>query len=148
MPGYDFVVGLLGVDFSEADGLIVLDASEVAIRRQDVYLPLHAPGLVFGRLTGSIRRELYAGRLRTSVGYLRIGTFESISVPGEMEPVFAAEIRRALHRPNLVIFGLVDDEIGYIMRHRDAVDPEFAYERTMSPGREAGELIRAALVGR
>ncbi len=30
VPGYDFVVGRLGVGFSEADGLIVLDASEVA----------------------------------------------------------------------------------------------------------------------
>ena len=30
MPGYDFVVGRLGVGFSEADDLIVLDADEVA----------------------------------------------------------------------------------------------------------------------
>lgn len=123
-------------------------AGDAAIRRQDIYIPLRAPGLVLGRLTGTIRRELYAGQLRTSVGYLRLGTFEAISVPGEIEPVFADEIRRALHRPNLVFFGLVDDEIGYIMREQDAVDPEFAYERTMSPGREAGELIRTALTHR
>ena len=30
VPGYDFVVGRLGVGFSEADGLMVLDADEVA----------------------------------------------------------------------------------------------------------------------
>ena len=30
VPGYDFVVGRLGVGFSEADDLIVLDADEVA----------------------------------------------------------------------------------------------------------------------
>jgi len=29
-PGYDFVVGRLGVAFSEADGLIVLEADEIA----------------------------------------------------------------------------------------------------------------------
>jgi hypothetical protein len=46
------------------------------------------------------------------------------------------------------VFGLVDDEVGYIMRGVDAVDPEFAYERTMSPSRDAGELLRAAIVGR
>ncbi len=30
VPGYDFVVGVLGVGFLEADGLIVLEADEVA----------------------------------------------------------------------------------------------------------------------
>ena len=125
-----------------------LKAPGVEVRRRDVYLPLKTPGLVVGRLSGAIRRELYGGNLRTSVGYLRIGTFEAVSVPGEMEPVLAGEIRRALGKPDLLVFGLVDDEVGYIMRGVDAVDPEFAYERTMSPSRDAGELLRAAIVGR
>jgi hypothetical protein len=125
-----------------------LKAPGVEVRRRDVYLPLKTPGLVVGRLSGAIRRELYGGNLRTSVGYLRIGTFEAVSVPGEMEPVLAGEIRRALGKPDLLVFGLVDDEVGYIMRGVDAVDPEFAYERTMSPSRDSGELLRAAIVGR
>lgn len=125
-----------------------LDPRDLEVRRRDVYMPLESPGLILGRLTGTIRRELYSGRLRTSVGYLRIGEFEAVSVPGEIEPVFAEEIRRELGRPRLVVFGLVDDEVGYLMRGIDAVDPEFQYEREVSPGRTAGELVRAALAGR
>ena len=125
-----------------------LTTDRLEIRRRDVYLPLSSPGLVLGRLSGAIRRELFGGCLRASVGYLKLGAFEAISVPGEMEPVLAEEIRRQTRRPNLLVFGLVDDEVGYLMRGKDAVDPNFAYERTMTPGPDAGELVRAALVGR
>lgn len=122
-----------------------LVGDRIEVRRRDVYLPLETPGLSLGRLTGAIRRELYSGCIRASVGYLKIGEFESVSVPGEMEPVLASEIRRALRKPNLLVFGLVDDEVGYLMRGEDCRDPEFAYERTMTPSTDAGEQIRRAL---
>ena len=35
VPGYDFVVGRLGVGFSETDGMIVLDADEVAAEEEE-----------------------------------------------------------------------------------------------------------------
>jgi hypothetical protein len=124
---------------------LAVDAIEV--RRRDVYLPIISMGFRFGRLTTTLQRELYDGDARSSVGWLRLGAFEVIAVPGEMEPVLASEIRAALHRPDLVIFGLCDDETGYLLRDRDARDPKFAYERSMSPCRTAGERVRAALVG-
>ncbi|MEE2886491.1 MAG: neutral/alkaline non-lysosomal ceramidase N-terminal domain-containing protein [Planctomycetota bacterium] len=122
-----------------------LAGDRIEVRRRDVYMPLETPGLSLGRLTGAIRRELYSGCIRASVGYLAIGDFEAVCVPGEMEPVLASEIRLALRKPNLLVFGLVDDEVGYLMRGQDSRDPEFSYERTMSPNRDAGEQIRRAL---
>ena len=94
-----------------------------------------------------VPRELYSGRLRTTVGYLRIGSFEAACVPGEMEPALAARIRATTNRPDLVIFGLVDDELGYLLREVDAHDPLYAYERLVSPGVTAGEMVSRALVG-
>ncbi len=129
----------------QAAAPLALDAIEV--RRADVYLPMTTTFFRLGRLTTVLQRELYDGAARSSVGYLRLGAFEAIAVPGEMEPVLAAEVRAVLRRPGLVIFGLCDDEVGYLLRDCDAHDPEFAYERSMSPCRAAGELVRAALVG-
>jgi hypothetical protein len=71
-----------------------------------------------------------------------------VAVPGEMEPALAARLRAQLHRPDLVVFGLCDDEVGYLLRDKEARDPEFAYERSMSPCISAGELVSQAITGR
>lgn len=124
-----------------------VEASELEVRRRDIFLPLETPGLSLGRLTGVIRRELYAGNLRSSVGYLRLGDFECLAVPGELEPSFANELRMRLRKPRLLILGLCDDEVGYLLRRQEALDPEYAYERSMSPGVDAGERMRRAITG-
>lgn len=123
-----------------------LPVDELEVRRRDLFLPMHSLGLVFGRQTGVIPRPTHAGFLRTSVGYLRLGALEIACVPGEMEPGLAERIRRETRRPRLWVFGLVDDELGYLISARDAGDREFAYERSMSPGPEAGERVVRALV--
>lgn len=124
---------------------LAVDAVEVA--RADVYLPLRTTGFRLGRLTTVLPRETHAGAARSTVGWLRLGDFEAVAIPGEIEPVFAEELRIALRKPRLVLFGLCDDEVGYLLRGVDAVDPEFAYERSMSACRDAGERVRAAVVG-
>jgi hypothetical protein len=124
-----------------------LPVDGVEVRRADVYLPMHSAAFKLGRLTTALPRELFAGAARTSVGYLRLGAFEAVAVPGEMEPALAQQVRAELGRPDLLVLGLCDDEVGYLMREQEAIDPEFAYERSMSPCRLAGELVRSALTG-
>lgn len=125
-----------------------LPVDAIEVRRQDVWLPMRLFGFRLGRLTTALQRELYDGDARSSVGWLRLGAFEAIAVPGEMEPALARQVRAELRRPELVVFGLCDDEVGYLLRDDEAVDPEYAYEISMSPSRDAGERVRAALVGR
>lgn len=124
-----------------------LPVPTIGVRRADVYLPMISPGFRFGRLATVLQRELYDGQARSTVGWLRLGEFEAVAVPGEMEPALAARLRGALHRPDLVVLGLCDDEVGYLLRDQEAHDPEFAYERSMSPCRSAGERVFAAIVG-
>ncbi len=124
---------------------VAVDAIE--LRRADVYMTITSPGLLLGRLTLAIPRRSYAGLLRSTVGWLRIGSIEVVCVPGETEPALAARVRQVTRRPDLLLFGLADDELGYLMREVDARDREFAYERTMSPVVDAGERVAAALVG-
>ena len=124
-----------------------LPVDSIEVRRRDCWLPMIATGFRVGRLTTVLQRELFDGYARSTVGYLRIGAFEAVAVPGEMEPALAARLRATLHRPDLVLFGLCDDEVGYLLRDQEAHDPEFAYERSMSPCRSAGELVSAAITG-
>lgn len=122
-----------------------VDAIEV--RRRDVYVPLNTFGLQLGRLTLAIPRELFEGCARTTVGWLRIGSLQAIAVPGEVEPALAERIRARSGVPDLLLLGLCDDELGYLMREQDARHPEFAYERSMSACVRAGERIEEALLG-
>lgn len=126
----------------------VMPVDAIEVRRADVYLPMASAAFCIGRTTTALQRDLFSGAARTSVGYLRIGAFEAAAIPGEIEPGLAEQVRGQLGRPNLVIFGLCDDEVGYLMREQDAIDPLFAYERSMSPCRTAGERVRRALTGR
>ncbi len=124
-----------------------LPVTEIEVRRRDVYLPLTSPGLLLGRLTLAIPRRAYDDHMRTTVGYLRLGALQAVSVPGEVEPTLAERWRRRTGVPDLLLFGLCDDEVGYLMRTVDARDPEFAYERLMSPCVDAGARVEAALIG-
>ncbi|MEZ5964371.1 MAG: hypothetical protein R3F56_11040 [Planctomycetota bacterium] len=118
----------------------------VEVRRADLYVPLQSLGLLLGRQTVVIPRPTHAGWLRSTVGYLRLGDIEVVAVPGEMEPGLAERLRRRAGRPGLMVFGLVDDEVGYLMAERDARAPEFAYERSMSPSADVGERVLRALL--
>lgn len=125
-----------------------LPVDTLEVRRADVYLPMASMGFRIGRLTTVLQRELYDGAARSTVGYLRLGAFEAAAVPGEVEPALAEQLRRDVGKPGLLLFGLCDDEVGYLLRAQEARDPEFAYERSMSPCRDAGEIVRRALTGR
>lgn len=125
---------------------VPVDAIEV--RRRDVYVPIESLGFRLGQLTMALQRQLFDGAARSTVGWLRIGTFEAVALPGEMEPALAQRVRAELRRPDLVLFGLCDDELGYLLREQDARDPEYHYERTVSACLRAGEIVRAAITGR
>lgn len=124
---------------------VPVDAIEC--RRLDVYMPLRTMGLRLGRLTLAIPRELHDGNVRSTVGHLRIGSLQIVTLPGEAEPALAQRIRARFGVADLLVFGLCDDELGYLLREQDARDPEFRYERSMSPCLRAGELIEAAVCG-
>ncbi|MCR9246490.1 MAG: hypothetical protein NXI31_15765 [bacterium] len=124
-----------------------LPIDAVEVRRADLFVPMDALGFRLGRLTAVLPREVHDGHARTTVGFLRLGAFEAALVPGEMEPALAEQLRAQVARPDLVIFGLCDDEIGYLMRAEEAADPEYAYELSMSACFDAGERVRRALSG-
>ena len=139
---------LLETATAASDVAVDLEAREIEIRRADLFMPLTSPGFLAGKLTMAIERASYEGYLKTGVAYLRFGDLEIAGVPGEMEPALAERIRRDCGKPDLVLFGLCDDEVGYLMRVQDARDSNYEYERLMSPDVWSGERVREALIGR
>lgn len=128
------------------DAASPLPVDTMQVRRRDVFLPMASLGLALGRQTTVIPRPTHRGWLRSTVGYLELGGLAIACVPGEMEPGLAERLRRQSGRPDLLVFGLVDDELGYLMAERDARSSEFAYERSMSPCVDAGERVLRALL--
>jgi hypothetical protein len=126
----------------------ILPVDEIEVKKRDVFLSLDTLAFELGRLTMVLQRELYGGCARSTVGYLRLGKLEIAGVPGEMEPVEAQRLRDRSHRPDLLVFGLCDDELGYLMREVDAANPRYHYERSMSPCLRAGDIAVEALVGK
>lgn len=144
-------VPLMGERLFELGKQALASARDVAgggleVRRRDLFSPFTSPALLLGRLSLAIPRAVYQGYVRSTVGYLRIGDLEIATVPGEMEPGLAARIRRESGRPGLLVLGLVDDELGYLMGERDARNPRFEYERLMSTSVDIGERVLAALL--
>jgi hypothetical protein len=143
----DMGAELLGIAEQALAGAALMPVDSIEVRRRDVFIPLDTFGLRLGRLTMAIPREMHEGCARTTVGWLRIGSLQAVAVPGEAEPAFAQRIRDRVGVPDLLLFGLCDDELGYLLREQDARDREFAYERSMSACVRAGEMVEEALVG-
>lgn len=84
--------------------------------------------------------EIRGGFLRTEINLIAIGNLQIITVPGEILPGLGLEIRGLMSEPNM-LWSLSNDEIGYILRREDYFSDLYRYERSMSVGSMAGELI-------
>lgn len=110
------------------------------------HAPLYLPNRNFrydlARWTRLLERRLYrGGYLLTEVNLWEVGALRIATVPGEITPDLGLRIKRAVAgRPTLLI-GLANDELGYLLPEAEFDLPLYRYERTLSPGRDAGELI-------
>jgi hypothetical protein len=101
--------------------------------------------LLFLANLGIIERKMDRGFIETSVDVWRLGPAQFATLPGEPLPAvgFAAK-RLMLGHPNF-LFGLGNDELGYLIDHAAAADPKYHYELSMSAGAEATDLFLKTL---
>jgi len=115
---------------------------KLSLRRVRVELPVTNPRMIaFGKLSGRATRE---GRLLSEMMYLRLGSVELVTIPGELLPEVSFEIlERMTGYPRLIV-GLANDQLGYILPGYDFRAGE--YEESMSVGPAAGPIVlRTAL---
>ncbi len=129
---------------------VPLKGTEIEVRRKTFSIPLRNE--TFRQMTklNLTPRNLDGDTVETEAAWFRVGEAEFATHPGETAPEFAAETRKMMRTegPKFVL-GLGLDHLGYILpvRYFDRVSEiRFAdYLVSMSPGREAGEVMMTAL---
>jgi hypothetical protein len=85
---------------------------------------------------------LVGGRIPTELSYIRLGSAEFITVPGELFPEIGLDIQARMTGYPRMIVGLGNDELGYIVPGYDFSDKN--YEESMSVGAAMGPMVRLA----
>jgi hypothetical protein len=133
-------------------GVPITARPRVRYRGAEVGLPLWNPryraGLAAGLLHGDLLED---GTLTTDVGVLDLGVARAACWPGEVLPALGLRSKARLDTPVPLLFGLANDELGYILADEDFVeptdwdDPGRQYEESMSVGPETGSRLLRAL---
>ncbi|MBI2376370.1 MAG: hypothetical protein HYV07_20415 [Deltaproteobacteria bacterium] len=129
-----------------------LDPSRLGVVSAAVDVPVDNPlyayiervGIVEGRAHGADGASFVS-----EVGRLDLGSLAVALIPGEPSPKVGRALRESLLRlpgaAHAAVFGLANDELGYVLAEDEAAHPEFEYELSMSPSPKAREVIASAL---
>jgi hypothetical protein len=133
-------------------GAPIAARASVRYRGAEVRLPLWNPRYRAGLAAGLLRGDLHDdGTLMTDVGVLDLGAARAACWPGEVLPALGLRSKARLDTPVPLLFGLANDELGYILPDEEFVeptdwdDPGRQYEESMSVGPETGLRLLTAL---
>lgn len=153
-------------DFAEEMGRALADAVVSALdsaepipvdslehRRREVVVPVNNWRFRIGHRYGILKRTIRDDRtVETEIHTLRLGDVLIVSWPGEPVPELGGRIKAEhMDGEHRLIFSLGCDEMGYILEPAmfDNGDPRwgkhYAYERSMSMGRETAPILVDAL---
>lgn len=88
--------------------------------------------------------------IETSMSLIALGSLAIATVPGEVFPEISYEIRQALYDSGFkttMIFGITNDWLGYIIHPDHYQDDQLKYYRTLSVGKQIGQLSLDAFRG-
>ena len=113
--------------------------SEVLFPAEDnrLYDRVHALGVVEDR-------DLARG-LVSEVSLARVGPASLTGLPGEAAPALGLELLERVPGSPKFIFGLCNDELGYLLPPEFFHDKAYAYEQTMTPGPLAALRLALAI---
>lgn len=107
--------------------------------------PFDNKELHFATHIGVINRKLQRGMVETCVHAFNIGPAQFITLPGEPLPSVGFAAKKMMSgKPNF-LFGLGDDELGYLIDYKQGNDDHYSYERSVSIGPKGTEAILAKL---
>jgi hypothetical protein len=117
------------------------EAPRLALWHSPLYLRSENWRFDLLRWTGIVERPLYgAGYVETEVSLWHVGDLALAMVPGEISPDLGLRIKRACGE-RVMLVGLANDELGYLIPPWDYDLRYYDYERTLCPGPEAGWSI-------
>ena len=90
--------------------------------------------------------RLQSWYIPTVVRLIQIGEAQIATYPGEVLSKLGFQIKSAMDAKYRFIFGLADDELGYILDDQDFGREPYEYENSMSVGPTIGSLTTNALL--
>ena len=145
----------LGVDVARKSLGLLNQAQPVQFqpiyfRSAEMDVPLENSGFRLLIGLGVLERPLHGGwfgwsDMRTEVSYFRLGTLGFVTHPGETSPYYSLVSRQLAPDPFLMVMGLSQDAMGYILKpdYFDAPEqyPHADYLTSVSAGPSAGILL-------
>lgn len=125
------------------------DAVQLEHREATYTVPMENEGFRAAMAAGVIPSgaSLNGDRITTESHLIRLGDAVMFTMPGEVQPNIGILLKRLLapYGDPVFLFGLANDELGYILSLEDYYLDLYSYERSMSVGSEIGPaMVQAA----
>ncbi|MBM3239291.1 hypothetical protein FJZ31_23610 [Candidatus Poribacteria bacterium] len=114
-------------------------STDIIFRHGAVRVPVENPGFLTLAEVGILPKEMFRdGYVETEVSVIQMGNAQIATFPGEALPKLGLQVKSAMTTPYKFVFGLANDELGYIIPAEDFSDELYDYERSMSVGSQIG----------
>ncbi len=115
-------------------------APSINVSREDFLVPVENWLFRFANNIRLVAKRDFDGYVKTEMVLVDIGgKIQMLTVPGEISPSLGEKLKEFLSAEQKMVVGLGQDELGYIPD--DFYHPALNYERKMSPGQSAKNII-------
>jgi len=126
-----------------------LEGTPLRFANKVLQLPQHNDGFRQMAAAGLMKRDFGEVSVETEVAWFALGNAQFATHPAESAPMFTFETEKLMDTEPKFVLGLGLDHLGYFCPPRYFDDPEriphAAYLVRMSPGKDAGPAMMAAL---
>ncbi|MEK7396999.1 MAG: neutral/alkaline non-lysosomal ceramidase N-terminal domain-containing protein [Candidatus Poribacteria bacterium] len=121
--------------------------TDIIIKKAELGIPMENDGFKQLMEIGVFKNYLYEnGKIKTEVNYIKIGDAQIATFPGEVLPKLGFKVKGEMKSKYKFIFGVANDELGYILAEEDFNKELYRYEKSMSIGSKIGTMTTEALI--
>ncbi len=119
----------------------------MVFRKARIEVTLENPGFKALIEAGILPEDPFmGGRAQTEVNLIEIGDAQIVTFPGEVLPKLGLKMKNEMKAKYKFIFGLANDELGYILPEEDFDRGLYEYEKSMSVGSKIGTITTETLL--
>ena len=126
-------------------GINAVENPTIVLKTNALLVPVQNPKYEAGFQAGVLPDVRQDGKIKTEIAAGTIGRAEFVTIPGEAFPNIGFLLKRWMTGDVKCIFGITQDELGYIMSREDWGLKLYEYESSMSVSPEMGYLLVNAL---
>jgi hypothetical protein len=125
----------------------VQEKARIVFKKAKIEATLENPGLkelIEAQIL--VQEPFIDGKGQTEVNFIQIGDAQIATFPGEALPKLGLRVKDKMNAKYKFIFGLANDELGYILPEEDFNRDLYKYEKSMSVGSEIGTITTEKLL--